>query len=65
MSGNKIDVVLPTAMLKPGEGLIIKQIIAEIINFNHYEHYEEVKNIMATYNTRSNLVWKEREDFIK
>lgn len=51
MSGNKVDTVLPTAMLNPAEGLIIKQIIAEIINFNCNEHYEEVKNIMVINDT--------------
>lgn len=64
MSGNKIDIVLPTTMLNPAEGLIIKQVIAKIINFNCNEHYE-VKNIMPTYNTLFNLVWKDREDLIK
>lgn len=60
-----MDIVLPTAMLNPAEGLIIKQIIIEIINFNCNEHYEEVKNVMALYNAHSNLVRRDREDFIK
>lgn len=60
-----MDIVLPTAMLIPAEGLIIKQIIIEIISFNFNEHYEEVKNIMAIYNAHSNLVRRDREAFIK